>query len=274
MSQPYREQRWNHCVRQFSTPSPRTIRLYFRQRAISDGEHHIPASRFLALAALALSASTDAMAQKAALGLHPPRPAVVGPPPSPSQLRRPPTLSQPLPPPMHVSVQTTMSPSFGGTGGGDFVSPCPGRSLMTGIRARQGSWIDALTPVCNEYDPVHKTLDGPPRPGNENGGPGGGPAQISCLPPRGIVVKIEATQADNHDGSVGVLAVSCGDYFDPTRPVSLAPGSPASFGQSHKGPTFPMSCPAPYVPGGIYGRSGAFVDRIGLMCVHYQYGTP
>lgn len=238
--------------------------------------------RSSAMVFFALFASTDARAQSLPPGgVHlpasPSPPAVLGPPPSLPQLRRPPTLllpPRPIPEPMHVSMTTTRTPSFGGPGGGEFVYPCLGHSqIMTGLRARQGSWIDALAPVCNKYDPVHQTLDATPITGDETGGPGGSLAQITCLPPRGVIVKIEATQADNHDGSVGIIAVSCGDYLDPTRPVSLAPGSPASFGQSHKGPAVQLSCPPPYVAGGIYGRSGAFVDRIGLLCVHVRYGT-
>lgn len=238
--------------------------------------------RTAAMTVLAVLAATNAEAQPSSPAPSepartPPAPPVLGAPAPPlSRLRQPPTLMVPpreVPPPMHVSKATTRTSSFGGAGGGDFFSPCGGRSLMTGIRARAGSWIDALAPICTEYDPVRRTLTGAPRTGSTNGGSGGGPTQITCLPPRGVVVKIEATQADNRDGSVGVIVVSCGDHLDPTRPVGLAPESSASFGQSRRGAAFQMSCPPPFVAGGIFGKSGKFIDRIGLMCVHYKYGT-
>ncbi len=230
--------------------------------------------RLAALAFFALISWLPASAQQPPPGYHPPPPASS--PPPPVAVPPPPPavpVSPPPPPPMHLSVAKIKTPSFGGTGGGDFESPCPFGSVMTGIRAREGSWIDAVAPICTHFDWV-KSSRGATSTANENGGPGGHPSEASCLPPRGAVVQIEARQADNHDGSVGVIALSCGDYLKPTRHVSLTPSSVYSFGQSQKGPRAQMSCPPPYVAGGLYGRSGAYVDRIGLICVLYRYGTP
>ena len=160
--------------------------------------------------------------------------------------------------------------SFGGGGGSEFENACPIPSVMTGIQARQGSWIDALAPICSTYDRARRTFV---QTGNPPlvGGKGGGPAAINCLRPRGVVVNLELMQANNHDGSVGLIAVTCGDYHDPGRFVGKVPGGATILGQSQRGSTGArIVCPPPYIAGGLHGRAGAFIDRIGLTCVNYQ----
>ncbi len=48
-------------------------------------------------------------------------------------------------------LTVTRTTSFGGPGGGNFEISCPFGSIMTGLRARHGEWIDALAPICSRY---------------------------------------------------------------------------------------------------------------------------
>ena len=170
-----------------------------------------------------------------------------------------------------VKVQRTAS--FGGPGGEDYELWCPIGTFMTGLRARHGAWIDALAPICSRY--VHfswitmtKFEEIEPQP--FTGGSGGGEAFIRCEGYWGVIVSVELVRADNEWGSVGHIAVNCGNYHSPSSAVDKAPGSADFFGRptSHK-PSV-LKCNAPFIAAGIFGRSGAAIDRVGLTCLHHQ----
>ena len=156
--------------------------------------------------------------------------------------------------------------TFGGPGGGRFELACPAGSVMTGLRARHGAWIDALAPVCSIWVRNSETLgeiDNQPF----TGGNGGGSAFIRCAGRRGVVVGIEMFQADNSDGSVGHIVVNCGDFKQPEQFWNKLGGSADFLGQSQRGSRATEHCGPGMVAAGIFGKSGAFIDRLGLLCV-------
>lgn len=164
-------------------------------------------------------------------------------------------------------VTVSRTSSFGGPGGGNYEISCPFGTVMIGLRARHGSWIDALAPICAKY--IQNTLaEVEPQP--FTGGSGGGEAFMRCAPPRGVVVGLELFQANNKHGSVGHIIVNCGDYFDPSRFANKLPGSAVFLGNSQRGSRTILKCAPPLVAGGIFGRSGTLIDRVGLTCVDYQ----
>lgn len=166
-----------------------------------------------------------------------------------------------------LTVQRTGS--FGGPGGGDYEISCPFGSVMIGLRARHGAWIDALAPICARYVSAARTLG---EIGDQpfTGGNGGGEAFIRCQGPRGALVGLELMRADNEWASVGHIVVNCGDYLDPSRFANKLPGSADFFGQATRHRRSILTCPPPLVAGGIFGRSGVAIDRVGLVCVDYQ----
>jgi hypothetical protein len=166
-------------------------------------------------------------------------------------------------------VTVSRTTTFGGPGGGEYEISCPFGSVMTGLRARHGSWIDALAPICSRYVRASKTL-GEIGPQPFAGGNGGGEGFMRCQPPRGVIVGLEVFQADNQWGSVGHIIVNCGDYLDPVRFANKLPGSADFLGNSQRGTRSTLKCAPPLVAGGIIGRSGIYVDRVGLSCVDYQ----
>ena len=155
--------------------------------------------------------------------------------------------------------------TFGGPGGGPFELACPDGSFMTGVRARSGAWLDALSPVCSRWVRSSETLgeiDNQPF----TGGGGGGESFIRCAGRRGVIVGFQMKQADNSDASIGNLNVDCGDYKQPSEFWNKLGGSADYLGESARGKGVERRCGWGLVAAGIYGKSGAFIDRLGLLC--------
>lgn len=165
-----------------------------------------------------------------------------------------------------AQVLVSRTGTFGGPGGGAFELACPAGSVMTGLLARHGAWIDALAPVCSRWVARSETLGEIGRQPFAGGG-GGGEAFIRCAGRRGVVTAVRLAQAENEDHSVGHLVLDCGDYKRPERFWNKLGGSADYFGQGQRGPSTLKWCGPGHVAAGIYGRSGAFVDRLGLLCV-------
>jgi hypothetical protein len=160
---------------------------------------------------------------------------------------------------------TTVSGTSGGNGGGPFRLSCPSGMAMIGLRARHGAWVDSLSPICAIWVRNNRTLgEIDEQPGT--GGGGGGPGWMRCQGPRGAVVGLYVWQAANSDRSVGRIYLSCGDYEQPTKFANKLPGGADGIGQSIGGPRVELRCGANEVAVGLYGRSGAFIDRVGLLC--------
>ncbi|HXA16227.1 MAG TPA: RICIN domain-containing protein [Thermoanaerobaculia bacterium] len=161
--------------------------------------------------------------------------------------------------------QISRTGTFGGPGGGPFELACPDGSFMTGLRARSGAWLDALSPVCSRWVRRSETLgeiDDQPF----TGGGGGGETFIRCEGRRGVIVGIQMFQADNSDGSLGNMVVDCGDYKQPSQFWNKLGGSADYLGVSQRGPRVEKRRGWGLVAAGIYGKSGAFIDRLGLLC--------
>jgi len=163
----------------------------------------------------------------------------------------------------HSAISRT--DTFGGPGGGPFELACPDGSVMIGLRARSGSWIDALSPVCSRWVRNSETL-GEIADQPFTGGGGGGDSFIRCAGRRGVVVSLEMFQADNRDQSIGHIVVNCGDFKQPSQFWNKLGGSADYLGESQRGPRAEVRCEPGLVAAGIYGKSGAFIDRLGLLC--------
>jgi hypothetical protein len=174
----------------------------------------------------------------------------------------------PLDEPKQMPVSRT--DTFGGPGGGPFELACPAGSVMTGLRARSGAWVDALSPVCSRWVGRSETLgeiEGQPFVG----GGGGGELFIRCAGRRGVVVGLQMFQADNRDQSIGLINVDCTDYEHPSVFWNKLGGSADYLGQSQRGPRVEERCGSGLVAAGIHGKSGAFIDRLGLLCTQPLY---
>lgn len=160
---------------------------------------------------------------------------------------------------------TTVTGAVGGRGGGPFTLACPSGMAMVGVRGRYGAWVDAIAPICAIWVAGGRTLGSiDEQPGT--GGGGGGPGWMRCEGRRGVAVGLLVWQAANEDRSVGRVLLECGQYDDPRRRANNLPGGALAFGESIGGPRVELRCGPDEVAVGLYGRSGAFIDRLGLLC--------
>jgi hypothetical protein len=137
---------------------------------------------------------------------------------------------------------------------------------MVGINARYGDWVDALSPICAIWVHGKRTLgEIDEQPGT--GGAGGGRGGMRCEGPRGAVVGLWVWPV-NRDSRrlIGRILLECGDYERPSQFANKLPGGADGIGQAVERERVPLHCGPSEVAVGIYGRSGAFIDRVGLLC--------
>jgi hypothetical protein len=161
---------------------------------------------------------------------------------------------------------TTVTEAAGGTGGGPFRLSCPSGMIMVGVNARYGDWVDALSPICAIWVRGNRTLgEIDEQPGT--GGNGGGRGAMRCQGPRGAIVGIYVWPV-NRDSRrlVGRILLDCGDYERPAQFVNKLPGGPDGVGAAFERERDLQHCGRGEVAVGLYGRSGAYIDRVGLLC--------
>jgi hypothetical protein len=190
---------------------------------------------------------------------------------------------------------------LGGGGGGLQKHPCPAGHLLAGLQARIGHWMDHVEPLCVPLTLEGRWAGGPVAAGAGMGGSGGGnPAQTVCPTDsyvnslsvvvyadytiRGHVLKKETEAASYNWKRAYVAGVSVGCTIPRlgqrvgTRSMGRDPGVHREYVRvveadrneyAKVGEWIALGgagCPG-YVPAsGIHGRSGAYVDALGLTC--------
>jgi hypothetical protein len=161
----------------------------------------------------------------------------------------------------------------GGAGGGPFRSECTGQ-FLAGINARAGSWIDAIASKCATF--VQHLGEFGPRTGlKANGGNGGSSKDIECGRDRYISgIKIGFTRDDNRPKYLDYIEITCkviSGYGGDVK-VCLDTGNGCWDRHPSPGPyngfglSFSLLCNADEAAIGIHGRSGIYVDAVGLIC--------
>jgi hypothetical protein len=161
-------------------------------------------------------------------------------------------------------------PPIGGGGGGSFVARCPQGQLLTGFELRTGEWVDAIRLICvTPYGPADV---GPPIAGGERfGGNGGSLQQLPCPRNMPIVTGMYVRSWGVETETVASLGLFCGvaattqtqrDHYD-----VLFQGQTIHFIRSPpKRTQSTQLCPTSLVAVGINGRSGEWLDAVGLIC--------
>jgi hypothetical protein len=163
-------------------------------------------------------------------------------------------------------AQSTDLPVEGGRGGGNFRADCGAGRYLRGVSIRAGSWVDAISVLC-AVDTAPNGHLGKWKREQRTGGTGGSPLlrDAACPPDQFVIgLKFGLTRGDNK--YIDWVAVQC---------IPIRGGSSSDI-CLHTGGGCPpagmvwQSCPnfsgSQEWGKGIHGRSGAFVDALGLIC--------
>lgn len=152
----------------------------------------------------------------------------------------------------------------GGNGGVPFKYTCGAAAVLRGFGARTGSWFDAITPICaaawgNDKGAVVR------RPEPWFGGPGGGKTEILCPSGSNIVsMRVSSGMLTSHIRGVTQLLLACGNAGPSGK--SMVAAGPLGGPDKPKLHRTELLCAPGQVALGVIGRSGKWLDQIGLIC--------
>lgn len=166
----------------------------------------------------------------------------------------------------HAQTDAILSP-VGGGGGSQFSARCPQGQLLTGFDLRGGDWVEAIRPICiAAYGPADV---GPFVPFSSYfGGNGGSARQLVCPRNTPVVTGMYIWSAGVNTESVVELKLFCGVAATTQTPSEVA----AAVFEGGGSPNFvhysdvTQRCPTSLVAVGINGRSGIWLDAVGLIC--------
>src|SRR6185369_5617076 len=163
-------------------------------------------------------------------------------------------------------------PVQGGSGGGPFRIQCDPGSFVIGFEGRTGAYIDNFRILCGSFDASTRKIQPrgavPITIGTSNGG---GPAPMPC-PAGWAMHAIDYEETMDH--FVHHINFRCASpvtpeniwrTYGPTTPVAKPKTFIFSKG-SFLNMSYEQSCPAGQFAIGLQGRSGLFVDALGLIC--------
>ena len=170
-------------------------------------------------------------------------------------------------------------PAVGGGGGSQFKAPCAQGQLLAGFELRAGDDVDAIRPICAIAASAGE-VNLQPVASDWYGGAGGGVESLTCPSSTPVVTGMYVAAEGENTVIVNTIHLYCGlasetqaaasDYpsavFDgPTiRGVKFSfPGTVAKESNFKAGR---YDCPAGQVAVGVHGRSGAWLDEVGLIC--------
>ena len=178
-------------------------------------------------------------------------------------------------------------PAVGGSGGNDFYARCPAGQHLLGFNLRAGHNIDAIQPICGV--PMSETQVQVTGQMRGYGGTGGQPAQVTCpsqataAAAKPVVLGLYLKAEGIHGLVLNNIHLYCGivaaQQQIPTQPAAQydAPSQEGTYGALATGHEkkwrsgTPM-CPPGLIGVGVYGRAGAAIDSLGLICGAAQTG--
>lgn len=159
---------------------------------------------------------------------------------------------------------------WGGNGGSDFQAICPNGEVLVGLAVQVNNALRVIAPICaagvspfevdqtsvHVYEVVFGTVQAPGR-------------YMRCPTDRPVIRAMSVWKhPDLH--LVDKLHLKCGPISDGAPPISIEERADIEWdgGDFELGSNFGifLACPYGEVGVGIFGRSGASVDRLGLIC--------
>jgi hypothetical protein len=177
--------------------------------------------------------------------------------------------------PAQAQADAVLEP-IGGRGGNHFVARCPEKKYLTGFDLRVGGNVDAIRPLCvSAYAPGQAGAIEPYRFGF--GGTGGGDdVRVVCRTDAPVVAAIRVGYEGAQSKIVNNIHLFCGlaaaDQHVAKYPAAVfdgPPTTPIGTSNSSRANSYVLSrqdCPPGLVAVGISGRSGTWLDALGLIC--------
>lgn len=149
----------------------------------------------------------------------------------------------------------------GGGGGNPFTLRCPNDSVLVGLEGRAEAFLDQVTLVCRQVDPLGRWVGG--SHGGSAGGTGGKPFPV--------VFECPTNQAiSGIDGRAGTvvdqLRIKCGPLTAGPRLAASGSLLPRHVGGTGGNPFGPFDCVDDKPGRGLAGRAGIYLDQVRLIC--------
>ena len=165
------------------------------------------------------------------------------------------------------TASATVIPSKGGPGGNFFAAVCPAGQYVVGFAAQAGAWIDGVAPLCATYLPGPGTF----AKGQSAGfhGTHGGSPQTQLCSSGGAVTRLLLGVLFEKGGVftstqvtyIDYIGFECANIFGQGKESHcVATGDPCVELDNI------VACPSGELATGINGRTGAYLDAIGLIC--------
>jgi hypothetical protein len=187
-----------------------------------------------------------------------------------------------------ANVFATDLGSAGGSGGAPFRFTCPTGSYIAGFTGSAGDYIDRMSPLCARWNPQTRNLDTPSQATHYIGQSTGGRPLAAYCPSDTVANFIGFTvlRSDNHlvdqmyftcknPSTGGLIGLDANLTFSGTGQTKIEPFSPDDVAPHH----YEFTCPSGELATGLMGRSGSFIDALGLICgpapkAHVTIATP
>ena len=164
-------------------------------------------------------------------------------------------------------------PIQGGPGGGYFRSECGAGQWVIGVTIRHGLWVDAMRLICAGYSSTSRVV--PDFDLDFQGQQGGSltPATVICSNDTYVTgIKFGTTWDGNDPKYVDYVEVTCASVvvFTGTPPFAvyglIGTSTCLDTGEGCSNQPFSLSCDLGDAATGFHGRSGIYVDALGLIC--------
>ncbi len=174
---------------------------------------------------------------------------------------------------------------IGGPGGGQFEAHCPANQFLAGFELRAADDVDAIRPLCvNAYGPRETSAASD---SDWHGGTGGASTYLVCPRDTPIVTAMDVAAEGMDTVVVNDIRLFCGLAVDmrgrdspliPTVPPMVSFNAPrispsridlyfyVATGDEAQKTNGSQSCSDGQVAVGLHGRSGIWLDAIGLIC--------
>lgn len=165
----------------------------------------------------------------------------------------------------------------GGPGGAPFRDECPAGQFLIGTKARTGSVVDMISITCGTVT-ANGQITNVTQDRDQRGGTGGNvprdsfdgkPRKTNCESNEIInaMAVLPGRSPDNGPTVVRLIIFNC-KLIDGTARHNLDIGDAPLF------PDILQTCPAGEIATGIQGRSGKYVDAVGLICGPFNRNSP